>query len=489
MILPMNAGVMADVNSENQVFGQFASRERVDFVKYRYYLPNPDPVLKANGNDISVYRELSYDAHVGACIAQLKDGVKELEWRIVQGKAPGPLVDIIQRVFDYINDNDETGGLPRIIGEILDARMFGFQPMEITYKRFGNFVLPIDLVGKPQEWFEFDNLNNLKFKAYDKQEAVAVPVMKFICPTYEGSYNNPYGHAVLSSVFWDVIFKKGGLKFFVTFAEKYGMPWAVGKHNYTDDAKVDKFRDELDNMVADGVAVLPVDTELTLESGADKGADVYTGLIALCKENITQAILSHTGAAISTAGRLGNDTMAETVRSGVINSSKTLVAQACNVLIARTCELNRWTGPRPKFQFFEENEVNTERAERDKTLSEQGVKFRKAYYVKAHDLAEDDFDMVDVPAPVADGAAFAAGADQAQIDALEPIVDAMPQRKMIEGMVNPVLDAAAGATSFEEYRKQLAGVFDDMEGTEFEKNLAALTFAANATGRLYAEED
>ena len=45
---------------------QIATRSRsIDFYALGTYLPNPDPVLKALGKDIKVYRELRADAHVG----------------------------------------------------------------------------------------------------------------------------------------------------------------------------------------------------------------------------------------------------------------------------------------------------------------------------------------------------------------------------------------------------------------------------------------
>ena len=48
---------------------QIATRHRsIDFASLGMYLPNPDPVLKALGQDIKVYKELRADAHVAGCI-------------------------------------------------------------------------------------------------------------------------------------------------------------------------------------------------------------------------------------------------------------------------------------------------------------------------------------------------------------------------------------------------------------------------------------
>ena len=72
----------------NKLSDQIATRGRsIDFYALGMYLPNPDPVLKALGKDIKVYRELRADAHVGGCIRRRKAAVKALEWGLDRDKA------------------------------------------------------------------------------------------------------------------------------------------------------------------------------------------------------------------------------------------------------------------------------------------------------------------------------------------------------------------------------------------------------------------
>ena len=67
---------------------EIATRERsIDFYSLGMYLPNPDPVLKKMGKDITVYKELLSDAHVGSCITSRKAGVKSMLWEIDRGKS------------------------------------------------------------------------------------------------------------------------------------------------------------------------------------------------------------------------------------------------------------------------------------------------------------------------------------------------------------------------------------------------------------------
>lgn len=68
---------------------QIASRSRsIDFFGLGMYLPNPDPILKSQGRDIRIYRELRTDPLVGGCIRRRKAAVKSLERGLERGHAP-----------------------------------------------------------------------------------------------------------------------------------------------------------------------------------------------------------------------------------------------------------------------------------------------------------------------------------------------------------------------------------------------------------------
>lgn len=68
---------------KQDLIGVIATRAKaIDFWSFMHYLPNPDPVLKKMGRDISVYREILSDSHVGGCVRRRKAAIKGLEWRI-----------------------------------------------------------------------------------------------------------------------------------------------------------------------------------------------------------------------------------------------------------------------------------------------------------------------------------------------------------------------------------------------------------------------
>ncbi|UGD90290.1 DUF935 domain-containing protein [Escherichia coli] len=84
--------------------------------------------------------------------------------------------------------------LSRIIGEMSDAVLYGYQPCEIMWGRSVRSWAVTDIVGKPPEWFQFDTDNCLRFRARDAGvEGELLSPSKFVVPAQDASYDNPYG--------------------------------------------------------------------------------------------------------------------------------------------------------------------------------------------------------------------------------------------------------------------------------------------------------
>ena len=47
----------------------------LDFTAFGMWLPNPDPILKAQGKDITTYRDMRVDGLIGSCIERRKASV------------------------------------------------------------------------------------------------------------------------------------------------------------------------------------------------------------------------------------------------------------------------------------------------------------------------------------------------------------------------------------------------------------------------------
>ena len=385
---------------------QIATRERSMDMSFGFILPNPDPILKRQGKDIAVYRDMRSRASVGGPIRRRKAAVKALEWRVERGKASA-------RVTRLANDVLATYDMDTLINEITNAVLFGYQPLELVWGPFNGAAAPLQVIGKPQEWFFFDNAAQLRFRSRQQPlQGEELEPRKFLLARQEASYENPYGFADLSMCFWADTFMRGGLKFWVTFTEKYGTPWLVGKQpRGTPGSEVNNLLDKLEAMVQDAVAAIPDDSSIDILESGDKGAsaDLYERLLMYCRSEINIALLGQNQSTESNSNRASATAgleVAKTIRDG----DAALVMATMNQLLRWLTDLHDGEqAPAPTFVLFEEEDVNTQQAVRDETLTKAGLKFTKEYWKRVYRL--QDGDIEEAPAgpsmPAAPGTAAA----------------------------------------------------------------------------------
>lgn len=421
-----------------------ASRGRsLDFTALGMYLPNPDPILKKMGKDTATYRDLLSDAHIGGMVRRRKSVVRSMEWRLVDakentnggqkqaGQKASP--QAMARGYDALNALD----MDTLMVDILSATLFGWTPIELLWQRgtgTGGAWLPESALSKPQEWFHFDPEGSLRFKSREQPMfGEALKPRKFLLPRQDASYANPYGFADLSMCFWPTTFKRGGLKFWVTFAEKFGTPWIVGKQpRGAGKEQTDSLLDQLEDMVQDAVAVVPDDSsvEITQAGGKSDAAGAYKELLMFCRSEVSIALLgqnqsteaSSTHASASAGLEVGKD-----LRDG----DARLVETTINQLLRWVTDLNEGdAAPSPRFELFEQEEVSEVQAKRDEALSRAGVVFTPQYWQRAYGLQPGDIALAPkapTKTPASPGptnaSQFSELAVTAGTDALDALVD------------------------------------------------------------------
>ncbi|MBJ2302821.1 MULTISPECIES: DUF935 domain-containing protein [Pseudomonas] len=451
-------------------------------------LPNPDPILKAQGRDITVYRDLRSSALVGGNIRRRKSSVLALERGIKRGNAP---VKVERFVRDWLPDLD----LDRIIRELLDAPLFGYQPVELMWQPVGGYLMPADLLGKPAEWFFYDKDNQLRFRSQEAgQDGELCDPQRFIVARQDATYANPYGFPDLSMCFWPAMFMKGGLKFWVQFTEKYGSPWVIGKHpRGATDAETDLLLDSLEAMVQDAVAAIPDDSSIEIKEASGKAgsATVYRELLEYCRSEINVAMLGQNQTTEKESNRASAEAGAE-VTDDIRDGDAGIVATAINAVIRRIVDINFGENVvAPVYELWEQEEIDKVLAERDKSLSESGVKFTPQYFKRTYNL--QDGDIVET-APGDAVPAFAEPTlklilDQVALDQAIDSLSAEQLQEQSEKLVAPVLEALQRGRSDSEALGLLAEVYPQMDDQSLQQELARLLFIANIWGRLSASAD
>jgi phage gp29-like protein len=361
-----------------------------DFAALGSYLPNPDPILRARGKTVEVYRELRGDAAVGAGVRRRKAAVTALEWGLERGNASARVERNIKALLDDLDIN-------QLINDVLEAPLYGYQPIEILWGKGQGWTVPVELVAKPPEWFVFSTDNELRFKSRAALlEGERLPRRKFLLPRNGATYQNPWGVADLAMVFWPATFKKGGMRFWMQFAEKYGTPWLVGKVPRNTDRKVkDELAEDLESMIQDAIAVVPDDSSVEIVEAAAKAgaAEAFEKLLMWCRSEINIALLGQnqtTEASSTNASAKAGLEVADDLR----DSDARLVESTVNQLTEWIMYANGISGPAPKCELWQAQEGDASQADRDQKLTTAGVKFSRKYWMRSYNLNEDDLEEV-----------------------------------------------------------------------------------------------
>ena len=436
------------------------------------HLTNPDPILKAQGKDITVYRDLRSSALVGGNLRRRKASVLSLERGLTRGDAPS---NVERFITDWFADLD----LDRIIRELLDAPLFGYQPIELMWQPLGLHQVPQDLLGKPAEWFFYDKDNALRFRAKDAgQDGEQCDPRRFIVARQDATYANPYGFPDLSMCFWPATFMKGGLKFWVQFTEKYGSPWVIGKHpRGATDGETELLLNSLEAMVQDAVAAIPDDASVQIIEAAGKAgsAEVYRQLLEYCRSEINVAMLGQNQTTEKDSNHASATAGAE-VTKDIRDGDAAIVATALNACIRQVVDINFGTDVvAPLYALWQQEEIDKSLAQRDKALTDSGVKFTNAYWQRTYNL--QDGDLQDAPTTT-DSAEFAE-------PTLRPLLDQIALDQAIDSLPAEVLQQHSEQT----LNAALAEASPQHEDQAPEQPLANLLFIADTWGRLSAHAD
>lgn len=470
-----------------------------DFGAFFGLLPNPDPVLKRMSKDMTAYRELAADAHVKGCIRRRRGALKALERGFDRAGTTGrPAVPA--RVMKNVEAVFRDLPIEDFIGQSVDGALYGYAPFEVLWGQVGGLRVPVDLVAKPPEWFGFDDDNQLRFRSRTAQlSGELLPERKFLLVRNGATYLNPYGEPDLASVFWPTTFKRGGLKFWVTFTEKYGTPWAIGKLPRTaTPADHTEMVNRLDTMIQDAVASIPDDGSvelLTVASAAN--AELYERLLMFCRSEVSIA-LNGTNQTTEASANRASAVAGQEVEKNLRDSDALMPARELSTLARWIVDVN-WgpETPSPIYALWEKEEVDETLAKRDETLTKAGAKFTRRYFIDAYNLDEEHLaaDEPTEPEPGADvtDPAFAEGepasADQVALDAAIDQLPAEALNRAMRTLLKPALDAIAAGQGYDQVQQALLEAFPQMDAGELEQLMTRAFFVADLWGAGTARND
>ncbi len=374
---------------------EIATRARFEeaAMKMLSVLPDPDTIFTENNYDYNVYRDLLNDPHLMATIQQRKMQVMQMDYQIEYDKNNEIKTDV-EKFFDKLPVNE-------IAGDIMDAIFFGFTVQEIEWEKVESKLFPKKLISKPQEWFIFDKRNELKMRKFKSgyyffEEGEKLPPYKFILTQHKATFTNPYGEKILSRCYWPVQLKKSGIEFWQLMMERYGMPYLVGRYpNTFTEVQKQEFLEQLEDMVKDNITIFEESLGIDIkESPQYDIGQLYENLVKFHNKEISKAVLTVTlTIELEKTGAYKSTDIHREMLSYLGVSDKKLVESSLNKLIDYFCELNYGNVERPRIKLNKKEAIVEESAERDKLLSEIGVKFTRDYFKKRYNLQEGDFEI------------------------------------------------------------------------------------------------
>jgi phage gp29-like protein len=382
----------------------------------------------------------------------------------------------------------------------LDTPYYGYIVFGSEWGIINGKFIPIKIEAMPHRLVKFDMKGELLVSndgfVFNKPEHPA----RYIVLQHKPTMMNPYGEPLLSRCFWNIMFKKDARKWWAIFAEKFGMPWAVGEYDpkllasqfsTTTQLAANKFLDQITNMVKDGVLAHPKGTTLNLIQGAAKGStDIYESLVRICDEQNTKLILGHSGASESTSGdKLNNDTTATDVRDSVIESDKQYPTYLFNNIIQWIHSFN-FNSKAPQFILYKKEDVDLTIAQRDAALqpvlSASGLGYSDKYFIKTYGFEQEDLIKIsqndavksqNLKANIASAPKLmnlinnAASKDEGQeaIDGLDEYIEsdlADNNAAIMDDMLKPLLKLVEESGSIEVMLEKYTDLFDQMDNKQ-----------------------
>lgn len=449
-----------------------------DLASWLNVLPDPDPILRKRGDDASVLADLLADDQVTTALLSRKNRVLNCpDFGLRPGSPDGEEPDQrATRLYERFVQDLERANLREIISGILDAPFYGFSPLELVWRRGGDWWHLVDIVPRPCRWFAFDNANNPVFVGeYGGLCASPLPLPpgKFVLVRHHATYDNPYGLRLLSRCLWPVSFKRGGMSFYARFVERHGMPWVVGEAPAkADQEEKQRMARNLARMVQDAVAVVPYGASVKLESAGQTHNALHEAFLSRMDKAISKLLMGQT-LTVEMEGK-NSQAAAQThqdVAESLADADKAMVVDAWNEIAWLYAQVNAGPNVLAPLAAYEEPEDLNERADLDKKLVEIGVRFTAEHFKENYGLKESEFTVDDAPnAPNAPGvpdapeqaASFAAPAGgrnlvekaQASLDAA--IVNMLPRALKASGaFVREVENAIRQAKSYDDLQDAL----------------------------------
>lgn len=458
------------------------------FVDINQLQPSSDEILRFRGNNnYRIYRETLRDDQVTAMLQQRRLAITSKETKV----EPGGTTRRDQAAADMIREYLNNIGWDRITGMMHYGIYYGFGVAEAMWTRDGRNIALDAIKVRNRERFGFDGGMRLRMKTYSRPEGELLPPRKFwsFC-TGADHDDEPYGLGLAHWVYWPVLFKRNGLKFWLIFLEKFGQPTSMGKYPANAlPAERAKLLQALAAITTDAGIAVPQGMEIELLEAARSGTADYVQLVNKMDAAIAKVVIGQTASSEGTPGRLGNDELQGDVRDDLVKADADLLCESFNRTIVRW--LTEWNYPGaaiPRvYREVEPPEDTSEKATRDSTIVGMGFKPTLGYIQENYG---DGWEENPVATPMPPQSSTGSRTENASFAESQ----AQPPEQMIDRTADTLapattrwIDSVRGlldeVSSLDELRDRLLEIYPDLTLDQYADALAQATATARLAGR------
>tara|TARA_R110000868_G_scaffold13501_2_gene62885 strand:+ start:968 stop:2452 length:1485 start_codon:yes stop_codon:yes gene_type:complete len=309
---------------------------------YAKLMVTDDSLLTVKGGDYKVYRETLRDDQCASTFQQRRLAVVSREWKVDSASARP--IDI--EAADSLRETLNAIEWDRITDLMLYSRWYGHAVGECMWGVTGGRVALLDIHVRDRARFAYDYDRKLYLQHLNGQFEL-MPERKFWAVSTGADHDDsPYGLGLAHYAYWPAYFKRNGIKFWLTFAEKFGSPTAAGKvpaGMINNPEMRDRCLEALKAIASETAILIPEGMEVTLLEAARSGAATYEDLIDSMNAAIAKIIVGQTASTQGTPGKLGNDALQGDVKLDLVKADADLVCGSFNRQVARW--LTEWNFP------------------------------------------------------------------------------------------------------------------------------------------------
>lgn len=456
-----------------------------------------DNILQARGaGDYAIYDEILRDDQVSATFQQRRLAVVSREWEVM----PGGKKRRDKQAADHLSEVLESIRWDSVTDKMLYGVFYGYAISEALWARDGRHITLDALKVRDRRRFAFAPDSSLRLKTSANPNGEELPPRKFWHFATGASHDDePYGLGLAHWLYWPVLFKRNGLKFWLIFLEKFGMPTGMGKFpvNATADER-NRLLQAVQAIQADAGIIIPDGMQLELLEAARSGSADYSKIYdrmdaAISKVTVGQTMTTDNGSSRSQA-EVHMD-----VRQDLVKADSDLVCYSFSRSIGRW--LTDWNYPGAEYptvwrRIDDEPDLKPQ-AERDKVIYDMGFKPTLAYVKETYGDGWEERDPQPSQTtgkkpvqPAGEQPNNAEFAETLQRDVVDAYVDRMQENTApaFDTMIDRVRQLLDEVDSLEEFEQRLLGAFNYLEPGELASVMRMGMATAELAGRYEVQE-